>query len=328
MVKKLDPNIGLMLTDSKLEEAVNIANSRTFLMTLKGYKVINSLYKDIDEDDLKDLGIILIPGADAINHETLISEHRDSQYSSVRYEKGKVKIVAAKKFKIGEEFTINYEAGGSVYDMFKKYGFVPIESLYSNMIFKHDMVDMSQSTRAGILICLSLGACVGQEWQTTFLVPKFTNQINMAHLVIERLNNWIGAPFTEEKQIEIYQQIYNNKHSNMTEGLALSKFAHSFYGFLLYSTNFKTTIDNLIKMYNDNEKKMSVKNILLDNGIKDVKIANEPYELNDRFREILKYCLINHHIVALNTRESIVRLNTTIDNLFEELTKEIIEQSS
>ena len=48
-VKKIDPNIiRLMLTDEKIEEAYNIISSRTFLITLKGHKVIHNLLDLID----------------------------------------------------------------------------------------------------------------------------------------------------------------------------------------------------------------------------------------------------------------------------------------
>jgi len=40
------------------------------------------------------------------------------------------------------------------------------------------------------------------------------------------------------------------------------------------------------------------------------------------------YSLINQHIVALNTREAIVRLEKTMDNLIDGLKKEIVDELS
>ena len=112
-----------------------------------------------------------------------------------------------------------------------------------------------------------------------------------------------------------------NKHSNLTEGIALSKFGNSFHGLLLYSSSFKTGISRLLEMYDLNEQNVPVQEILLRYNVKSF-ISNNHYELKDRFREIIKYCLINQHIVALNTREAITRLEHTMENLIEDLKKE------
>jgi len=207
--------------------------------------------------------------------------------------------------------------------------FVPIESLYKNMIFRNDYVDLSQAPKEARLLCLALGACHGgSKDSVAFMVPKFTNIFSMAHLNIERINHWIGPPeFKETKIVEIYDLISKNRHSNLTEGISLSKFAKSFYGALLYSSNFRTGINRLIDMYNLNENGVSVADIALAYNIKTF-INNEHYELRDRFREILKYAMINQHIVALNTREAIKRLGVTMDNLVEDLKKEIVHELS
>ncbi len=177
------------------------------------------------------------------------------------------------------------------------------------MIFRNDYIDLSKSPKEARLLCLALGACHGgTKDSVAFMVPKFTNIFSMAHLNVERINHWIGPPeFKESKIIEIYDLISKTRHSNLTEGISLSKFSHSFYGSLLYASKFKTSIDKLIEMYNLNENNVPVLEIILRYNIKSY-INNEHYELKDRFREILKYCLINQHIIALNTREAISRL--------------------
>jgi hypothetical protein len=197
------------------------------------------------------------------------------------------------------------------------------------MIFRNDYVDLSKAPKEARLLCLALGACHGGTKDSlAFMVPKFTNSFSTAHLNIERINHWFGPPeFKETKLIEIYDLISKNKHSNLTEGVGLSKFGNSFYGALLYASNFKTGINKLIEMYNLNEEGVPVIDIILKFGVKTF-INNEHYELKDRFREILKYSMINQHIIALNTREAIVRLEKTMDNLIEGLKEEIVHELS
>jgi hypothetical protein len=81
-------------------------------------------------------------------------------------------------------------------------------------------------------------------------------------------------------------------------------------------------------MYDYNEKKLQVSKNLKDHNFNKIQISRDSYEIRDRFREILKFCLVNLHIVALNTKESIKMMNTTLDNLYHELKKDIIEQTS
>ena len=133
--------------------------------------------------------------------------------------------------------------------------------------------------------------------------------------------------FTDTKSIEIFDLINKNKHSNLTEGIALSKFGNSFYGMLLYSSSFKTGITRLLEMYDLNEKGVSVQEILVLYQVKSY-INNDHYELRDRFREIIKYCLVNQHILALNKREAIKRLENTLEHLTEDLKKEIVHELS
>jgi hypothetical protein len=204
-----------------------------------------------------------------------------------------------------------------------------MESLQKNMIWKNDYIDMRKTPKQARLLCLALNACHGGTKDSeVFMVPKFTNQFSMAHLNIERLNHWIGPPdFTDTKSIEIYDLIQKNKHSNLTEGIALSKFGNSFYGALLYASSFKTDILRLLEMYDLNEANVPVQQILMHYKVK-AYIMNDHYELKDRFREILKYCLINQHIMALNTREAIKRLEVTMEHLINDLKEEMVHELS
>jgi hypothetical protein len=204
-----------------------------------------------------------------------------------------------------------------------------MESLNKNMIFKNDYIDMRRSPKEARLLCLALNACHGGTKESeVFMVPKFTNSFSMAHLNVERLNHWIGPPdFTDTKSIEIYDLIMKNKHSNLTEGIALSKLGNSFHGLLLYSANFKTGIQRLLAMYDLNEQNVPLQEIFFRYGVK-AYVINDHYELKDRFREILKYCLINQHIIALNTKEVISRLEVTMENLITDLKKEIVHELS
>lgn len=128
--KKHDPNINMhMLTDNRVDEALNIANSRCFTVSYKGWKLINNKVEDLEESgilnfkiDIENYGYILVPGADGINHESIVTDHLDVQKSQVEYKKGKVLIKAGRKFKTGEEFVINYGFYTTVYDFFKQYG--------------------------------------------------------------------------------------------------------------------------------------------------------------------------------------------------------------
>ena len=196
------------------------------------------------------------------------------------------------------------------------------------MIFRNDYVNFGEN-REGKLLCLALKSCHGgTKEDSVFMVPKFTNSFDYPRLNIERLNFWYGTPFTDEKLFEIYDLIINEKHSNLTEGMALSKFGNSFQGMLLYSTNFKTSIDYLLDMYDFNEKGVPIRKILNDFGFSKLQYDRDAVESRDRFREILKYCIVNHHIIALNTREIIPRMDRAISNLFDELYNEIIEETS
>jgi hypothetical protein len=209
------------------------------------------------------------------------------------------------------------------------FSFVPLEAFYQNMLFRNDYIDFTTSSMEARLLCLALEACHGgTKEDLIFMVPKYTNRFDTQRLNIERLNYWYGVPINEYKIYEVYDLIRTEKHSNVTEGMALAKFGSSFQGMLLYASNFRTGIDYLINMYNQNEKKMNIREILDANGLGKIKFDREAIETRDRFREILKYCLLNNHIVALNTREIIPRMNKTLDNLMEDFINDVTEEYS
>jgi hypothetical protein len=111
-----------MLTDEQVDEAYNIAVSRAVLMTKKGHNVIHNKLNELHEDDIKNIGYVLIPGVDAINHESMVPSHPDVKDTQISYVKDKVVVKAGRDFKKGEEFYINYNSFGTVYEIFKSYG--------------------------------------------------------------------------------------------------------------------------------------------------------------------------------------------------------------
>lgn len=326
LVRKKDPNIvSHMLTDNKIMEAINLINSRAYIFTLKGWKVIHNKLNKIEPEDIYEHGFIIMPGADAINHETHPIEHLDVMRSNFDFQQGKVIIKAGRKFKKGEEFFINYDRYSGVFEIFKRYGFFPIDSIKYNQIYKYDMVNMTNTTLEYRQLCMALNACQGRSPQDrVFRVPRWTNSLNLGHLNIERINYWVGPPIDEYKVIEVYKSILNKKHSNITEGVALSKFTYSFYGLLLYAANFRTGIDTLLEMYDMNERKVNLNDIFKLTNIK-VTIKEHPHTIHDRFREVLKFALLNQHMVAINVIETAKMLEETVENLWLESRKEILE---
>ena len=65
-----------------------------------------------------------MPGADAINHESYISEHPDLNLASIINTKGKVLIKASRPFKKGEEILINYDHFSTIGEVITRFGFI------------------------------------------------------------------------------------------------------------------------------------------------------------------------------------------------------------
>lgn len=326
LVKRQDPAlVSTMLTDSKIEEAINLINSRGYLFSLKGWKVIYDKLDKIEPEDIYNIGYIIIPGADSINHESVNYEHPDVKFSNFIFQHGKIGVKAGRKFKKGEEFKINYDSQSGVFDIFKRYGFVPIDSINHNQIYRRDTVNMTDSPFEVKQLCMALNACQGHSiLQNFFSVPRYTNSINEAHLNLDRINFWIGPPINQYKVIDVYNMIMNKKHSNITEGIALSKNMHAFYGLLIYSVNFRITTDILLRMYEMNENHTDLNEIFKITNIK-LKIKDHPTTIHQRFRELLKFALLNQHMVAVNLISVETMMEETLDNLWLETRKEILE---
>ncbi len=63
-----------------------------------------------------------MPGVDAFNHESFISDHPDLKLSTIINTKGKVQIRASRPFKKGEEIFLNYDHFATISEIFKRYG--------------------------------------------------------------------------------------------------------------------------------------------------------------------------------------------------------------
>lgn len=326
LLKRKDPSlVANMLTDQKINEAVNLINSRGYVFSLKGWKVINNLLEQIEPEDIYNVGYIIIPGADGINHESITYEHPDVKYTNFLFQHNKIVVKAGRKFKVGEEFRINYDAQGGMFDIFKRYGFVPLDSINHNQIWRRDGVNMTNSTFEVKQLCMALGACQGRSInQKLFQVPRFTNSLNEGHLNLERINYWVGPPINQYKIIDVYNMIKQRRHSNITEGIALSKTMHGFYGVLIYATNFRITTDVLLEMYEMNEKHIDLREIFKITNIK-LTIKEHPITIHQRFRELLKFALINQHMVAVNLIGCEELMEQTLDNMWIETRKEILE---
>jgi hypothetical protein len=326
VLKRKDPNmVPMILSDKKIYEAINLINSRGYTFSYKGWKVINNKLNEIESEDIYNVGVIIIPGADGINHESTIYEQPNVRHSNFQFREGEIAVKAGRKFKKGEEFKINYQAAAGTYEIFKKYGFVPLDSINHNQIYRRDVINLTNSTFEVKQLCMALGACQGRSpHQDMFRVPVYTNSINEAELNLERLNYWLGPPINQYKVIEVFNMIKNDKHSNITEGIALSKLMHKFYGSLIYSVNFRTTTDILLSMYDLNEKHVDIREIFKMTNIK-VAIKEHPNTIHQRFRELLKFAFLNQHMVAVNVIEAEQKMERTLDNLWVEARKEILE---
>lgn len=326
MIKRKDKNlVETIFTDRKINEAINLINSRGYILTLKGWKAIHKKTEEIEPEDINNLGYILLPSADAINHESLPTEHVDVSRSNFSFQTGFVAVKAGRKFKKGDEFKINYDRFIGVHSIFKRYGFVPIESINHNQVFLNEYYDLGNSTYTVKKLCMALQACKGSSpSNNVFAVSKVTNNIDMSKINLNRIQYWIGDPINEYKVIDIYNSIVNMKHSNITEGIALSKFIYDFYGLLIYSTNFRVDIENLLKMYDMNEKGIDLREIFKITNIK-ITLNEHPVTIHQRFRELLKYALLNQHMVAVNLKHALIMLDKTLENIWLETKIDILD---
>ena len=165
---------------------------------------------------------------------------------------------------------------------------------------------------------------IEDDVQTVF---KYTNELNLPDLNLERMSQFEEGNFTKENSMDVFTDIIKMRHSNITEGRALSKFIYDYYGAVLWITKFGTSFNNLVQMYEKNEQRILVQTILKDHGFDKLKIAQpEKRELRDKFREILKWCLVGNHAITKNMNITTRMLNSTLDNLWNNLREEIIDE--
>lgn len=333
------------LSTQHIKASVNLILSKAFVFSLKAYKII-SHSSNVTQDDLDVKGYILIPGADVINHKKLASSSKNVIRTQIKYEKGNIIIKSGSTFSIGDAFTINYDTFQSLEHFMKTYGFTPIESLNDNMVFSSSFFNVS--TDIVSRICYALSACVVTNEKNIIQIVQYSNMASLGKMTLHRLSNWQEEPMTIRKMIDIFEKLRLMTHLNSTEGMAMSDYGSEYYGTMLYKANFQLPIESLLSMYYQNEKGEDVGDMLNQHNIKGYQFNSsyedyllkkngeerggnkedrEKYKKNfqKKFREIIKYCLVDHHVIALNMRESIERLNKTIDNLFDELEKEIID---
>jgi len=176
---------------------------------------------------------------------------------------------------------------------------------------------------------MALSACVGDKDSDIQTVYKFTNSLNKPDLDLLRIVNYeLGEKnITRENSMEVYQDLELRRYSNVTEFRSVSQYIYQYYGNVLWITKFGTSFTNLMNMYELNENKTLVQTILKENGFDKLKVQQpEKRELRDKFREILKWCLVGNHAITKNMNISLNLLNSTLDNLWSNLREEIIDE--
>lgn len=339
----------------RIFDSLNLINTRAFAISLKGWKVINNLTKKINSEDIEKYGFILIPGADAINHESLhyysqtyiskisnnnkkidnnILDPKDLMLSNLEYLNGKVIIKAGRDFNEQEEFLINYDHISGALPLFKRIGYIGLESIintensnYSdrpvlrNTVYKHDWIDLSNFNNNAKLICLSLQACKGNPESNNFLYTTYTNSFNNNLLNILRISN-IKINITEDNAHTIYNNIENNKLSLEVEGSALSDFLLKHYKSITYATFFRASIEDFLKMYNMSLSKTSFNDIAIFMGYTGFKYSNSYNADNHRrLRETIKLFLLDHHVTVINTKQAFTRLEKVLDDMYLDIKK-------
>jgi hypothetical protein len=106
--------------------------------------------------------------------------------------------------------------------------------------------------------------------------------------------------------------------------VALSEFIHSYYSKILFASQFKTSIRDLLEMYELNEAGKEINEIFKKKEIK-FQLKNISPDIYFKFREIIKLSLLHQHMTAINFRASKPMLNRTLDNLLSEMNKEIMD---
>jgi len=155
---------------------------------------------------------------------------------------------------------------------------------------------------------------------------KYSNAMDFPDLNIDRLSNW-PEEITKENSMEIYQSIAKGRHSNITEVITVAAFIYKRYGNLLWASRFGTSFTNLMNMYEENENQVTVQTILKKYGFDKLSVEQpEKRELRDKFREILKWCLVSNHAISVNMNVALNMLNSSLTHLWNDLREEIIDE--
>ena len=174
---------------------------------------------------------------------------------------------------------------------------------------------------------MALGSCFGQnntQNKIGYYVPQWTNTMDIGNLNIERIQSWQEFELTENRVIDAYNLIIENKHSNLTEGISLTKLIETLHLKMLLTSQIKAGVGNLLSMYNDNEKGVDFNSIMKKNNLKFF-MNKIPFDMYFKFKEFLNYSLLNWHMMALNLRSLYPMLNKTLDSLMKDLKNNIME---
>lgn len=331
-VNKIDPNyLNLMLTRKKVENAINIVKTRSFPITRKGFKILSEKYSSIKPEDIEEVGKIILPGMDAVNYESRISEHPDLEQGNLLFQNGKAILKAPRDFNRGEEFLMNYNSRYSVIEILKNYGFIPIDTMLRTTVFKNEYFDLSSAPNAFKKVCLAIRACFEPDSTFNYFnVPKLTNALDVAKINFLRLKFYMEKEINETTMMDVFNQLAKGTQDTKSEVAAIASFLNDYYGGFLYAKSFRKDIDSLLDLYHRNEDPEVSIQMLLEGNELNINADDSKVNLDrkERFREILKFCFLNHHNATVNMRGATELMDQAADKLLKELTEEMIYELS
>ena len=198
--------------------------------------------------------------------------------------------------------------------------------MLTNHIFDRTFLTIPQSRQDLRQLCIALGSCYAPDvlGKDNVIVPIWTNSLDMSNLNIARLKHWQDYEINEYRYIDVYNEISTNTHSNITEGLALSEFLNDFYSKILFASQFRSGVKDLLNMYEMNEAGIEINEIFKKNSIK-LKLKNPSNDIYFKFKEILKFSLLSMHMTAINFKGLKPLLNKTLDHLLNDVKKNILD---
>lgn len=198
-----------------------------------------------------------------------------------------------------------------------------------NTIFQNEYFDFSKTDISFRKLCVALRACYKpMENFTVFSVPKYSNSLDEAKLNFERIKYFNEFEINEMKVMEAYDIIYKGKLNPLSESIALSNFIKAYYGGFLYSSNFRKSIDSLLEMLDLNEQSESkLFEIMKTYNVK-VQVENQRIDTKDKFREIIKFSLLNIHIYTINIKEALKLVDISTEKLMNNLKAEMMYELS